>query len=313
LVRTATQRLAPGSLILLYHRIVEREHDPWSLCVSPRNFAEHLEVVRGRVRPLAELAPTQSRERAAGNVVITFDDGYADVFLTARPLLERYDAPATAFVTTGGVDGASPFWWDELDGLLLTPRTLPRTLELQVRGTVRHFALDEDTHASPGAGLYRELHALLGDLDYAERSRQLTALRAWAGVPRPTGPADRVLMRDEIAELAANPIFEIGAHTVSHSRLPALAPSAQQSEICESRTFLEALIGRPVSSFAYPHGLHSATTRRILREAKFARSCTTTLGIARRFTDPFRLPRVEAPDCDGENFARFLRRLGFSF
>jgi peptidoglycan/xylan/chitin deacetylase (PgdA/CDA1 family) len=122
---------------------------------------------------------------------------------------------------------------------------------------------------------------------------------------------DRVLRADEVVELAASRMIEIGAHGVTHSRLPALAPAAQEREIRGSGAFLETLIGRRLESFAYPHGLHEATTRRLVRESGFARACTSAPGIARGFTDPLRLPRVWAPDCDGESFSRFLHRLGF--
>ena len=32
-------------LILMYHRIADPDLDPWSLCVSPENFAQHLETL----------------------------------------------------------------------------------------------------------------------------------------------------------------------------------------------------------------------------------------------------------------------------
>jgi peptidoglycan/xylan/chitin deacetylase (PgdA/CDA1 family) len=119
-------------------------------------------------------------------------------------------------------------------------------------------------------------------------------------------PADRGLRGEEIARLAAHGLFEIGAHTVSHPRLPALAPAAQRREVEESRACLETLTGRPVLGFAYPHGAHAAATRRIVREAGFGWACTTAAGLLRRRTDAFRLPRLQVPDLGGEAFARWL-------
>jgi peptidoglycan/xylan/chitin deacetylase (PgdA/CDA1 family) len=323
LARCAVQRVAPGSLILLYHRVAEAEGDPWSLCVSPRRFAEHLEVLGERVRPLAQL--TGSRRSGRGCVAITFDDGYADALHAAHPLLARRGAPATVFVATGGVDGGGPFWWDQLAALVAPQRALPARLELRVRGRLHRFESDPEAGAgSPGrvggagfgawpaprARLHHALHRLLGSLGAAEREEQLAALDAWAGAAA-AGPGERALGREEIAKLAAGGLVEIGAHSVSHARLTELSADDREWEIRESQAFLADLLGRPVTSFAYPHGRHDAATRRVLESAGFERACTSRSGSVRPRTDALELPRVGVPDCDGEGFARLLHRFGF--
>jgi peptidoglycan/xylan/chitin deacetylase (PgdA/CDA1 family) len=119
---------------LVYHRINELRSDPWALGVTPRRFAEHLEVLRDCARPIrleqlsGALLDGSLPDRS---VVVTFDDGYADNLYNAKPLLERYDVPATVFVTTGYVGSGREFWWDELDRLLLQPGTLPEALRLE--------------------------------------------------------------------------------------------------------------------------------------------------------------------------------------
>src|SRR6266404_5015149 len=123
------------ALILAYHRVAALPFDPQLLSVTPDHFAEHLEVLHRYYRPtrLRQLAQTpESGVSSSRAVVITFDDGYADNLYNATPLLERYDVPATVFVTTGYVDATREFWWDELERLLLQPGTLPETLSLSV-------------------------------------------------------------------------------------------------------------------------------------------------------------------------------------
>jgi len=47
-------------------------------------------------------------------LVITFGDGYADNIINALPLLERYQIPATIFISTLNINTKNEFWWDRL-------------------------------------------------------------------------------------------------------------------------------------------------------------------------------------------------------
>ena len=48
----------PHGLVPMYHRIAEPSVDPWDIAVSPKHFAEHLEVLRdwARCRTFADFA-----------------------------------------------------------------------------------------------------------------------------------------------------------------------------------------------------------------------------------------------------------------
>ncbi|MGL4881521.1 MAG: polysaccharide deacetylase family protein, partial [Waterburya sp.] len=131
------------SLILMYHRVAEEDIDPWSLRVTPERFAEHLKVLQQHTQPLSlkELAQAHQegniRDRKAypkGNraVAITFDDGYANNLHQAKPLLEKYQIPATVFIATGYSEQPKEFWWDELEYIILQPGKLPDRLSLTI-------------------------------------------------------------------------------------------------------------------------------------------------------------------------------------
>src|SRR6476619_1419319 len=103
------------ALILLYHRVNQPGVDPWGLCVSPERFSEQMEIIGKYAYPcsLRQLACAHAESRIPENAVaVTFDDGYLDNLTNAKPILEKYDVPATIFVCSGAVDRKEEFWWD---------------------------------------------------------------------------------------------------------------------------------------------------------------------------------------------------------
>lgn len=330
--RRAVRRLGKvfgrGPLILLYHRVSGGGPDPWSLAVTPEHFAQHLEVLRGLARPVplrrlvGELRGGRPSPRS---VAITFDDGYADNLYHARPLLERYDAPATVFVASGALGRGREFWWDELERVLLHAGPLPKTLRLSVNGTPHCWELADghgegdaprgrESGAAPTSRrpLYFSLHELLYPLAEGARRGALDQLLEWAGANPSPRPTHRTLSPAEVSSLARCELTEIGAHTLTHPSLATLPPDEQWREIKQGKDELEDMTGGQVSSFAYPYGSrgdYSAETVALVRRAGFASACTTVEGPVRRSADPFQLPRVAVADCDGEEFSRRLSRL----
>jgi len=323
------QTVAPSALILMYHRVTKLPSDPQLLSVSPHHFAEHLEVLRKYARPLRlqQLAQAlrDGRIQPRG-VVVTFDDGYADNLLNARPLLERYEVPATVFVTAGQLNGRQEFWWDELDRLFLQPGTRPATLSLTVaghehrwllNGTAIYDAVAFERHRGwhversddPTArqALYRAVYRLLHALPAAEREAAVEALRMWAAVGLAGRPSHRPLTIVELCRLSASDLIEIGSHTLSHPDLAALSVADQRHEIHHSKARLEEILGRQVASFAYPFGSGTSDTVALVREAGYQYACSSRPDVVWNDADPLRLTRVVVRDSDGDEFARRLR------
>ena len=244
----------------------------------------------------------------SGAVVVTFDDGYRDNLLAALPVLEASDVPATVFCTAGYVGSEQPFWWDRLAALLLAPTRLPPTLALDVSGRQWQVALGPAATGDSAARLafYREVWGWLRPMTDADRTLALEAIAAWS-TDAALAPTPATLSAQQLRELAASPLIDIGAHSVTHAALPALAPEQQRDEIAQSKAQLEAMLGRAVQHFAYPFGDQSAETAVLLRQAGFLSSCTTEHGAVRAGADLFQLPRIAVGDWDGETFSRTLQ------
>ena len=79
------------------------------LFISPRLLSFQLALVQKMGYRFSTLKNALA-EPAGKHAVITFDDGYADNFTNALPVLEKFNAPATVFVITGDVGGRRVVW-----------------------------------------------------------------------------------------------------------------------------------------------------------------------------------------------------------
>ncbi len=78
-----------------------------------RFFKQHFNVV-----PLREIVTRLEVGRPIdGCLAITFDDGYLDNFVNARPVLEALSLPATFFVVSRWIGTDAWPWWDRKDGV----------------------------------------------------------------------------------------------------------------------------------------------------------------------------------------------------
>jgi peptidoglycan/xylan/chitin deacetylase (PgdA/CDA1 family) len=107
--------IAPGPQavripILIYHYIRvnpdSRDGLGYSLSVTPANFAAQMDWLAQNgyhTVTTAELVAYLRGERGlpARPIVISFDDGYADFYTTAIPILRRHDFTAVSYVVTG--------------------------------------------------------------------------------------------------------------------------------------------------------------------------------------------------------------------
>lgn len=311
-----------GCAILMYHRINEGGNDPWDLCVSPHNFAGHLQAIRNagfETVTVAELARVCAAGRRPHRMLaVSFDDGYADNLLHGHPLLREHDVPATIFVTSGYVGAEREFWWDALERIFLRPGRLPSELMLDFGaaggrydlGSAEFYTLaDFDRHIEwrgcqppPTARheVFLAVWSVLSTLPDGERDVALDHLTAWAGVSDAPRETHRALSEEELQCLARDDQIEIGAHTVSHPRLAALSLEQQKYELAESRRRLQEIVGKPIAGCSYPNG--SIPTQSLVAASGYSYACTSRYRPLRRAESSMCLPRMVVPNLDPERF-----------
>jgi peptidoglycan/xylan/chitin deacetylase (PgdA/CDA1 family) len=137
----------PGTArVIYYHRIDDEQHRS---CVTPRAFAEQMAHLRAdgfHVMGLAAMREHLDAHRPFPDrtVVITFDDGFADNYTAAFPVLAKHALPATIFLAAGFIDG------DELPVLRdrsgIRPMTWQQVCEMSRHGVA--FGAHTLTHRS---------------------------------------------------------------------------------------------------------------------------------------------------------------------
>jgi peptidoglycan/xylan/chitin deacetylase (PgdA/CDA1 family) len=306
-LKRARRRFVPHGLILGYHRISNDANDPFGLNVSPRNFSEQLEVLKALAKPTSVASLIKGRGTPGAitsRIALTFDDGYRDYLVEALPCMERFDIPSTVFVTTGAIGGE--FWWDRLARLSGSESGVQAILgALEPKGHRRSNGGRNRTSArSPVECAYAELL----QLDQSGIEKWLLEVEENAPV-EPNGQTENpVLSADEIADLAAHALVDVGCHTVTHPRLSLLDAKSQLAEMKDSKNFLEQVVHRNVEALSYPNGSRSPETVRIAERAGFRFACASHADVVWRGSKPYDLPRLWAPNCSGDAFGRWLRQ-----
>jgi len=301
-------------IVLMYHRIASLAADPWELAVQPNHFEAQMRELRKHadIVPLFRLREEfRKGRRSRPAVAITFDDGYADNLTVAKPILERYEAPATVFLATGYVGRREEFWWNRLARLLLGEQALPQRHKLAAGSEA--FGWDDPAIGVEGKAGQRARLLLHGRLwewlcvrPEADRSRLLQELEDRLGAP----PADHgawPMTPDEVRALVAGGLVDIGAHTVTHPMLSRLPSGDKAIEIRQSRAYCRRLSGRDPACFAFPHGDLDDECVALTREAGFDIACTSEPDLVWSTGNPHRTPRIFVRNEGGEALLRRLR------
>ncbi|RYE86451.1 MAG: polysaccharide deacetylase family protein [Hyphomicrobiales bacterium] len=304
----------PHPVILMYHRVARLEHDPWELAVSPENLDGQLAMLK-RERDIVPLGWLVARLRAGKPTyrmaVITFDDGYVDVLDEAVPLLQRHGCPATVFLPSAFLGRPDGFWWDALTRVFYATAELPRELEIELGGTIRRFSVlpQHEDEGRSRRRAHEEVWGLLLPLEQSRRDDMLGHVLDWAGLDRRVPRNERCITPDEAVQLSVPGLIDIGAHTMTHPSLPALAAAEQLREIRGSIVALRDLLGAAPTGLAYPFGHHDVATIATAAEAGLSYACTTQ-GRAVTGNDLLRLPRLQVPDVSAAEFARRVLAYG---
>jgi peptidoglycan/xylan/chitin deacetylase (PgdA/CDA1 family) len=286
--------------VLTYHGVMPGDDDRYDFLldnfVSAAAFERQMRWLTSRYHPVSLRQIVDALDGGAplprGAATVTFDDGFANNFRVAFPILQRLGVPATIFLTTEkiGVAGAQ-LWTEQVKrAIYLTPRT-----ELTLGAPDRsHYLLD-----APG-NRERAARAVLGQmkkLPVADRNRRVAEIEQLCGRPAmaPTDGTRYDFLTWDDVRVMAHAGVEFGSHTVSHPVLSTLSDAELETELRDSKARIEAELGRECYAFAYPNGKATDFGE---REKKALGAAGYRCGLAlqgqlnRQVSDRFALDRV---------------------
>ncbi|WNG42099.1 polysaccharide deacetylase family protein [Archangium minus] len=286
-------------LIVSYHRVVgdftgELQRSIPGLLISQETFRGHLEGLSAAGYEFATIGDAldvmAGRRTARKDLcVVTFDDGYRDVYRYGYPVLKEMGVPAITYLPAALIGTNERFHHDRLFHLLRLA---------QARGYKPLFDVIPkpsaellDTVLSGRKRLSAALDDFIGQYSSAALAETIQVLEEKLGPGPDLLPEQGDLMDwDEVRRMVKDG-FEFGAHTLGHVVLTHEPLEVVEREVCESKALIEREAGITVRDFAYCNGWYSDDLIRVLVRNGF-RSAVTTEDMPNRIGgDPFTLKR----------------------
>ena len=283
-------------LILAYHGISLKDEHEW-------NNTQYMppDVLRMRLEQLKKsrcnvLSLDEAIKRLYANdlpdraVAITFDDGTADFYQQAFPLLKEFDFPVTLYLTTFYSQYNRPVFDLMCSYLLWKGRDEVLNLD-EVTGEDGKFELgdwDSQEVARRGIHAFAQAHKFSAE----EKDALLIKLAARLRIDYEALLDQRImhnLSPDEVKQLAAGGV-DIQLHTHRH-RTPK-DRSLFIREIEDNRRSIKAMTGKSTSHFCYPSGAYDLAFLPWLKESGIVSATTCEPGFASQASNRLLLPRV---------------------
>jgi peptidoglycan/xylan/chitin deacetylase (PgdA/CDA1 family) len=269
------------------------------MSVSLTTFTKHLDYVLKHYHVISLQKLVQSLNDGnlpLSSVAISFDDGFADNFYCAYPLLKEHNIPATIFLSTDCIGNEKPIWIQKLCYLINTfgVKKVIETmngLEKDVAIVNSQSVVDSD----------KDLHTAVEDylaysLTISKRENILDKLyQAFDVSSKDVFSKNNVFLNwSQIKQMHEDGI-DFGNHGKTHSPLSALSQKEQAKEIRYSKGMIEDNLKSDFIPFAYPFGQlkdFSIETKEIIRNSGHSSILTAMPTLIHRDSSPFELGRI---------------------
>lgn len=272
-----------GLAAVTYHGILPQGYRPVdpvldNNLIDAKTFRRQLRLLKAHYHIIAPedflMWCRDGNELPPFSVLLTCDDGLRNNLTEMLPVLQEEEVRCLFFVTGDSAsDQPASLWYEELFLMLHGARGGDFEVSAAGIGISGELGSRNSRRATWWKAVKR-----LSQIDAESRRAFLCVVRAEIGVGDRTDFASetcpernrfRLLGRADLLRLNCAGMT-IGAHTLSHPMLSQSPPELARAEIGETRSRLQAVLGKPVWAFAYPFGDAESVTPQVVTMAREA-------------------------------------------
>jgi len=311
ILRHWTRLFSPSALILCYHSVSDRRTeqsaiiDP-NITTTAERFEQQMNVLRTEYCPvtLDDIADWLEHQKPIPHraVAVTFDDGFADNYHFAAPIMEKYDIRGAIYLAVDAVRRQELPWYCRLHYLFHQAAEKGLKFTDPETGKVCHCANPVERHESER--LYAKSCVVLGEEPLLRRMEQI---ESYFGYKLDLSISSPGMMTFAQAKELRRRGHIIGSHTLSHGTSGLLSTDQLHREIGEAHRILEQELVGPVQHFSYPHPyqIDPQWNEDSLQETQklgYKTAVLTQKGLVKQDANPLLLPRLYVGNGPAEPF-----------
>lgn len=221
---------------------------------------------------------------------ITFDDGFANNYSIAAPILREFNIPATFYVTTDFVENNTMSWIDRIEYCFEWQQRVELTLPWGE--TVLCETNGDKMRALESIRFHVKRDPTIKLDEFVEEIfRQCEMMPIYHS----DGPLDKKMTWEQVRDLAREELFIVGGHSHDHVNLAFLEHEECAQQISKSLQYITEKTGLPMKHYSYPEGLENCYSEKVislLKDHGVVCSPTAIEGVNTQQEDLFHLRRT---------------------
>ncbi|MCO6162132.1 polysaccharide deacetylase family protein [Flavobacterium sp. NRK F7] len=239
-----------GERILVFHGINQNEKNIFnSKFISVSYFEKIIQYLTTHFNVISlDDFYNKKFKKNTLNIAITFDDGYANNYKYAIPILEKYEIPAHFFITT--IHQNNDYLWADFIDLVsyFTSKT-----KIIFDGIT--YTKSKNDFLSNGM----TLKTVLKSHSFDKIKEIYTVFEEdWKDIQqKDLNDYWQLMSLEQIQSIHKNALFSFGSHSHTHANLCTIPLDEAKKEIVISKFILEEICKTNIKTFAFPFGYYS--------------------------------------------------------